>query len=750
MEPRYSSSNSLHDDPLFHLMKGPSLLAYNSAKFIETDFQSIQQIGDSLKKDNNGTKTGRFGVGVNSTYHLTDVPLFVSGSKIVMFDPQASFVPGINPANPGKMIDCSKENGRALVHEYPAIFEPLKVFGCDFSGEEFDGTIFRFALRTKEQAATSRLSHQSHNLSDMREVMTTLAATAPEMLLFLKNVECIEVYDWKTSDASPEIISRTTIGNITDLLREKRSYMLHASSKVPAQPQAVDYLLDIKSQNVRDGSSLRSEKWMVCNQLGGGNASKMASHPSLSHMKLVPWAGVAARISPPCELDDGHAYCFLPLPVKTQLPVNVNGYFELSSNRRDIWWGDDMTGDGHSRAEWNKSIITDIAAPSYARLVTIAIHDKLVNENTYELLMPQKNISGPFQLLGETFFSLVRDKPVLFSNCVSGCSWIAPSNAILLHDENDKILAEILSKDQLPLVLFHRTQLKSLLLSKNICSVTTTPDFIRRYFSTRQTRAIGALESDHKVEYAHHLLRYCTTGLATNQYSALCGCQFVPLASGNLGRFCVLPNVDTNYFERLKIMGFSKLMIIRALRLSKNDLDTAMDWLLANQHVDETANSIQHDIDPYLICNNDSSILLKTKAADTYVDLGTIKDQVLIKFFSSGATSSFLNMLIFEPDMLADVIQRALPLSFRERECVPWNDQTLYPNITWFATLWKIIFNSENIDYILKSIAGQYCVGKLSLSWCSSDTNPVSLLFVTPQCQHSKDLFALYLLGILS
>ena len=33
----------------------------------------------------------------------------------------------------------------------------------------------------------------------------------------------------------------------------------------------------------------------------------------------------------------GMAACFLPLPVATGLPVHVNGYFELSSNRRDIW-----------------------------------------------------------------------------------------------------------------------------------------------------------------------------------------------------------------------------------------------------------------------------------------------------------------------------------------------------------------------------------------------------------------------------
>jgi len=66
--------------------QGPSLIVHNNATFTDADFQSIQRIGDSLKKDNSkGWKTGRFGVGFNSVYHVTDLPAFVSGSQLVFF-----------------------------------------------------------------------------------------------------------------------------------------------------------------------------------------------------------------------------------------------------------------------------------------------------------------------------------------------------------------------------------------------------------------------------------------------------------------------------------------------------------------------------------------------------------------------------------------------------------------------------------------------------------------------------------------
>ena len=69
---------------------------------------------------------------------------------------------------------------------------------------------------------------------------------------------------------------------------------------------------------------------------------------------LVPWVGIAAPLDPllgqlaidgtalaagPMQEASGRAFCFLPLPIATGLPrrVHINAYFELSSNRRDIW-----------------------------------------------------------------------------------------------------------------------------------------------------------------------------------------------------------------------------------------------------------------------------------------------------------------------------------------------------------------------------------------------------------------------------
>jgi sacsin len=60
-------------DPRMGGLLGPALLFYNDAKFTESDFQNIQEISFSGKSNDLG-KTGRYGIGFNSVYHVSDCP----------------------------------------------------------------------------------------------------------------------------------------------------------------------------------------------------------------------------------------------------------------------------------------------------------------------------------------------------------------------------------------------------------------------------------------------------------------------------------------------------------------------------------------------------------------------------------------------------------------------------------------------------------------------------------------------------
>jgi hypothetical protein len=71
-------------------LQGPALLACNDATFSPGDFRAIASIGQAGKMGQPAA-VGRFGLGFNAVYHCTDVPSFVSGGSLVLFDPRALF-----------------------------------------------------------------------------------------------------------------------------------------------------------------------------------------------------------------------------------------------------------------------------------------------------------------------------------------------------------------------------------------------------------------------------------------------------------------------------------------------------------------------------------------------------------------------------------------------------------------------------------------------------------------------------------
>ena len=73
---------------------------------------------------------------------------------------------------------------------------------------------------------------------------------------------------------------------------------------------------------------LRNDNFLISQCIGGGRARELACNDKNRHLKLLPWGGVAAHVideTKDMEPDVGRAFCFLPLPVITGLPLHING-----------------------------------------------------------------------------------------------------------------------------------------------------------------------------------------------------------------------------------------------------------------------------------------------------------------------------------------------------------------------------------------------------------------------------------------
>ena len=125
----------------------------------------------------------------------------------------------------------------------------------------------------------------------------------------------------------------------------------------------------------------------------------------------LPWGGVAARLQR--QLRDGtkrprvdHAvrgrpFCTLPLPTHTGLPVHVNGFFELTTSRRDVWSDSSDIGSGRVRADWNIALLRSVVAPCYVRMLLEAQLLADSAESYYELWPQTRPVKPWAQLVDE-------------------------------------------------------------------------------------------------------------------------------------------------------------------------------------------------------------------------------------------------------------------------------------------------------------------------------------------------------------
>lgn len=339
---------------------------------------------------------------------------------------QASHIPNINPANPGKLINFAKHP--ELVGKFPDQFTPFRAFDCDFTKPfEVRGgpRCGRVQLALTQAACVVRATghtvqvraadtgasciEPSLHASPLRRidacalvgaclavVHTLLPSCSPRnphgagarlqefvreaasMLPFLKSVECIEVLEFPATAGpadAPHLLFSCGIHppTLSRELRAQRAFVKRHPTM--GRVARVDFELVIQARltargrrtlgvplveevgagsrdtgtgagagvgagagaagagrgtggTTTDSAVVSVERWLVCNQWCGDGLDEMGFFgPATAHLRLVPWAGVAALLArgdagaPDSVV--GTAYCSLPLPIHTGLPVHV-------------------------------------------------------------------------------------------------------------------------------------------------------------------------------------------------------------------------------------------------------------------------------------------------------------------------------------------------------------------------------------------------------------------------------------------
>ena len=445
--------------------QGPALWAYNDAVFSDDDFKNINKLAGKTKKEDLG-KIGRFGLGFNAVYHLTDVPSFLSRESFVVFDPNVQNLSGIiTESHPGLRIDLAK-NARPLKTFTDQFQSYHDVFQCNTrpqNGERFyfNGTLFRFPFRTKLQAARSEISEEVYDAKKIETLIDSLREGISLLTLYTQHVVEVELYDLDQNKDPREMrlilstkknVESVNLEASTNVQLDTFGVSRNAFIKECSEWWKANLLNDavlpspsrseVVSIHITETDTKRYEQWLVSSCMGNDSSLQLAKNEGQND-GLLPCAGTATKLSsdettrtPKAIL--GEAFCFLPLSIATGLPVHVNSSFAVMSNRRSLWERSSSTQLQDLEVRWNESLMSDAVCNGYVQLletVKLMCERGMLQDYPFHALWPcYKNLKSNSwkTLVNNVYKKIVENSlPLLRSNG----RWLDINSGHILADD---------------------------------------------------------------------------------------------------------------------------------------------------------------------------------------------------------------------------------------------------------------------------------------------------------------------------
>ena len=374
-------------------LQGPSLLVWNDSVFSESDLKGIQQLGFGSKRTDAET-IGQYGIGFNVVYHLTDCPSFLTnGNTLCVLDPHCRYVPGANALTPGRRYDNLDEKFWSNWADLKSAYLQENIPGCP--AEMKGGSLFRFPLRctTDLMKQSELLGHESSIpqapifIWKMEQNLKEWAPDMKEALIFLNHVTELKFFVITDSQRKPKMqltnhyevkIDQAAVDCRTQLHKKASVFTRGSESCVITYPM-----------ELTDTVAKETNKWLIQQGVGDIDCDEstwmFASRVKPKHGIAAPLTSSGSRKTSDKDRKPsgfrGKVFCFLPLPLDSNLPVHVNGNFILDASRRDLWHPT-FKDKPDDRTRWNEELMEAIAS-SYADFL-VKCQSSYVSTGMYE------------------------------------------------------------------------------------------------------------------------------------------------------------------------------------------------------------------------------------------------------------------------------------------------------------------------------------------------------------------------------
>ena len=426
-------------DPRMAALQGPALLFINDQVFGAADLDAIRRIGESSKSAL-GPKTGRFGLGFNTAYNVTDHPSFVSGGFAVAFDPH-------------RRSCCSEGAGTgrrwALADLWQLAPDWLHAFsagGLAVGAPQHPATIFRLPIRDAAQARSSEICDEPFEREHFEQMLRDLGEAGDELLLFARNILDLSVERIDADGVRHDLLRVSTLGReavVAARARGNAAVEGDLRENLAAWRVAAGDLTQTTYRHTFEVATPRQTErrpWQIAaglfvdavGELLGLNEAMLRLHE-----KAIPWAGAAIRL----ELRDadsdalaiasqrGKLFCTFPLAEQVEaLPLHFNACFDLDSSRRQLSIDDSAYAEADRvRVAWNLALLRH-ALPQAAALAIAALVPEVASASVgrfYALWPDPVRAEEPWRTLFTALLARLAELPLIRTRAGQALAWEA-------------------------------------------------------------------------------------------------------------------------------------------------------------------------------------------------------------------------------------------------------------------------------------------------------------------------------------
>ena len=364
----------------------PSLLVYNNRPFSEEDLEGIQCIGLGGKKTKN--TIGKFGLGFNAVYHLTESPCLLTRNQtsgnitLCVMDPYRKFLRLDSNDLPGIRLDF--EDGKLL--EFSDQFEPYSLFSKIKS---------HFPGLTHGEYSIFRIPLMSHDTFKVNQLLSDFLQYSTKLNLFLDSIRNISVYthgkEGKVSLVGSANAETWNSVSIPSSLNSPNQYVKNINvcfKEISVEPEIPSAHPTHTYLGKRSRSKSTTFSWLIFNFTGSIEDLECMC-PKLRDCKSIfekekltheVFAGVAVEI-PQIETcisrkEGPSLFSFLPIgrddEKRNAFPIQVNAPFILDSTRQHIRFTD-TSQPSKKEVEWedvwHSAILEHVITPLFASLL---------------------------------------------------------------------------------------------------------------------------------------------------------------------------------------------------------------------------------------------------------------------------------------------------------------------------------------------------------------------------------------------